>query len=321
MNNSEVALIIIFNHRYDKNLPYLEEMYKDRFSNRYYLVPFYDGEQENVIPVYDRSVFFSGYIAQGANIFIKKEYKHYLFIADDMIIHPGINENTYRDFFEIDEHQSWIPYLRSFQDTNRPWNGTFWGMFYKKKQKWVEVDGELPPVDEAIRRFANQGVEIRDLTRKEIFGPCTFAHKSLQQKAFLVTRILTRLRHPFKNKYRMQYPLCGSYSDICCVSGDCIKKFAHYCGVFSATSLYVEVAVPSALVLASDTKLQSEKTTRHKGRAYWWGAGAFYFSEEDHMDRIEEKYSCLDDIMNNFPDDQLYIHPIKLSKWLKKNKK
>lgn len=318
--NNEVALIVIFNHRYDKNLPYLEEMYKERFSNRYYLMPFYDGDMENVIPVYSNSIFFEGYIAQAANVFVRPEYKHYLFVADDMIIHPGINENTYTDFFEIDENKSWIPRLMALQDINRPWNGTLEGVFYQKKQKWIEVDGEIPDYETALEKFKAQGLSIRPLKRKEIFGDWFAPNSSLSQKIFRTMRILTKIRHPFRNEYKLPYPLCGSYSDICVVSGKSIKKFAHYCGVFAATFLDVEVALPTALVLASDEKISSEEFTKRKGRSYWHPNGAFYFSEEDHIDRIEEKFSSLDDIFRHFPDDQLYIHPIKLSKWLKKVK-
>src|SRR5438309_2566399 len=57
---SKAALIIVFNHRYDKNIPLLETLYEGRFSNIYYLVPFYDGEKENVIPVYENSFRFQG---------------------------------------------------------------------------------------------------------------------------------------------------------------------------------------------------------------------------------------------------------------------
>ena len=318
MNNSDVALIIIFNHRYDKNLPYLEEMYKERFTNRYYLMPFYDGKQENVIPVYDRSIFFSGYIAQGANVFYKKEYKHYIFIADDMIIHPGINENTYQEYFEVDEHQSWIPELMPLQDIYKPWNGTLEAVFYQKKQPWIEVDGELPPYETAIEKFCKQGIEIRALKRWEIFGSLFAKNSPLSRKIFLAARLLSRIRHPFKNTYQLPYPICGSYSDICVVSGESIKKFAHYCGVFSSTLLDVEVALPTALVLASDDIIKSEKTTKRKGLAYWQPWGAFYKSEDQLMSKLDEKYKNLDDMIHNFPDRQLYIHPVKLSKWMKK---
>ena len=50
--SSEVCLLIIYNHRYDDNIEKLERIYKNRFSDIYHIVPFYNGTIENVIPVY-----------------------------------------------------------------------------------------------------------------------------------------------------------------------------------------------------------------------------------------------------------------------------
>lgn len=82
---SKVALIIIYNHRYDKNIEVLENLYKTRFSNIYHLIPFYDGDKENVIAVYENSYRFQGYISQAFRTFYKDMYDHYFFVADDLM--------------------------------------------------------------------------------------------------------------------------------------------------------------------------------------------------------------------------------------------
>lgn len=315
---NDVCLIVLFNHRYDKNLPILEDVYKNRFSNRYYLVPFYDGDLPNVIPVYGRSIFFQGYIAQGANLFIRAEYKHYLFVADDMILHPQINELNYKEFFEVVEGQSYISELRSLQDMGTYWIGTISAMFYFKKQKYVEVANELPSEEAAIKMLAKQGSDIRPLTRKEIFGEFSLSINSLGNKTRLLLRTLTRLRHPLKKTYKLPYPLVGSYSDILLVAAEDMKMFAHYCGVFASTCLFAEVAIPTALGLAAQKKIRVEKEMKRKGRAYWSGGGPFYYSDEYHWDNLDRDYKDLDDMFARFPDSQLFIHPVKLSKWLKK---
>ena len=109
----KVALIIIFNHRYDKNIKTLEQVYKNKFSNIYFLVPFYDGMQPNVIPVYGNSYFFEGYLAQGFRHYFKEEYEHYLFAADDMILNPAITEDTYTSYFGLEAGNSFIPEIFS----------------------------------------------------------------------------------------------------------------------------------------------------------------------------------------------------------------
>lgn len=315
---SDVCLIVIFNHRYDKNLPILEDLYRERFTNRYYLMPFYDGKMDNVIPVYGRSIFFQGYIAQAANLFVKEEFKHYLFVADDMIIHPKINENNYRDFFEVEDGQSYISELRPLQDMGTFWIGTLSALFYFKKQKYVEVSEEIPSERDAKLLLEKQGVKIRSLSRKEIFGKFTLSINSLGNKTRLLLRLLTKIRHPFKNYYLLPYPMVGSYSDILLVSSDSIKQFAHYCGVFASTLLFAEVAIPTALALSSNKRVQVDNNLKRKGRAYWQGEGPFYYSDEYDWNQIEKKYRSLDDMTERFPDDQLFIHPVKLSKWINK---
>lgn len=315
---SDVCLIVLFNHRYDKNLPVLEDMYRERFSNRFYLVPFYDGEMKNVIPVYGRSIFFQGYIAQGASLFMENEFKHYLFVADDMILHPQINEKNYKEFFEVEEGQSYISELRPLQNMGTFWIGTISAIFYFKKQKYVEVANELPTEDKAKELLEEQGAQIRPLTRKEMFGSFSLNINSLGNKARLLLRTMTRLRHPLKKHYKLPYPVVGSYSDILLVSGEDMKMFAHYCGVFAATCLFAEVAIPTALGLAAKRQIRVEKDMQRKGRAYWQGEGPFYYSDEYQWDNLERDYKNLDDLIKRFPDSQLFIHPVKLSKWLKK---
>ena len=41
---SMVSLVIIFNHRFDKNIKILKTLYNGRFDNITFLVPFYDGD-------------------------------------------------------------------------------------------------------------------------------------------------------------------------------------------------------------------------------------------------------------------------------------
>lgn len=320
MNNS-VALIVLFNHRYDKNLPLLEDIYRNRFSNRFYLVPFYDGEQENVIPVYGRSIFFEGYIAQGLNKFYDKKFEHYLVVADDMVLNPAINENNYKEYFEIANGQSFVPRLMPLHEAGMFWLGTLAAFCYRKKQKYVEVTNELPSIGEAQHRFAFQGVNVRPLTRHEIFGPFTFNISSLANKARLAIRLLSRLRHPFKNEYELDYPMVGSYSDIVVVDSQSIKRFAHYCGVLASTGLFAEVAVPTALVLSAEQKIVTEATTKHSGMSFWRPGNVFSQDPESDVATLEQRFKDLDDIMNNFPQNYLYMHPIKLSQWMKKSKR
>jgi len=104
-----VALIIIYNHQYNKNIEILEQIYKGRFSNIYHLVPFYNGEKPNVIAVYENSFYFHGYVAQGFKSYFRKDYAHYFFIADDLILNPIIDETNYTLYLNLNSNSCFLP--------------------------------------------------------------------------------------------------------------------------------------------------------------------------------------------------------------------
>ncbi len=316
----KICLLILFNHRYDKNLLHLDKMYKARFSNIYYLVPFYDGDRKDVIPVYGRSIFFEIYIAQAYNLLKDKGFDYYYIVADDMIINPAINENNILDFFELENGQSWIPHLRRIKDQEMFWLGTLAAYTYRPVQKYVETKGELPSLEEAVKKFAAQGLDApMQLSRRDVFREFTFKTAYMADKARLALRIFTRLRHPFCKSADLVYPMAASYSDTLLVSGETMPGFAHYCGVFGATSLFVEVAIPTALVLASDKKIKTEKDISKAGRSFWKTAdNVFCDSPSYTWEKLEKEYKNLDDMMERFPKNAIYLHPVKLSKWIKK---
>ena len=103
---NKVCLLILFNHRFDRNLPLLDKMYKERFSHIRYIVPFYDGDRDDVISVFSRSIFFESYIAQAYNVLKDEDFDYFYIVADDMIINPKINENNLQNFFGLEEGQS-----------------------------------------------------------------------------------------------------------------------------------------------------------------------------------------------------------------------
>ena len=318
----KICLLVLFNHRYDKNLSVLDEIYRGggRFSHVRYIVPFYDGKRDDVIAVYGRSIFFESYIAQAYNVLKKENFDYYYVVADDMVINPAINEKNILNFFELEEGESWIPHLRTIKEQKYFWIGTLAAYTYRTKQKYVETQSELPSVEEALGKFEKQGLEKPlELTRKDVFREMSLKTTYMADKARLALRLITKLRHPFRKKADLSYPLAASYSDTLLVSGDTMGRFAHYCGVFGATSLFVEVAIPTALVLASEKKIKTEKDISKRGRSYWYSAENVFCEDPSYVwEQLEKEYANLDDMMARFPQDAIYLHPVKLSKWMNK---
>jgi hypothetical protein len=295
------ALIIIYNHRYDQNIDILECIYKNRFHHIYHLVPFYNGGGENVIPVYENSYYFQGYVAQGLKN-IKREYKHYIFIADDLILNPTINENNYASFFKLDEENCFLPRLSNIPQYPQYWihnrNALRFNPF---KTNGVEITNILPSKETASKKLMHFGIQNTSFPLKSVYNI-----KNIFKTIGLF--FFDKFVYGISLKKGLKYPLVRSYSDIFIISNQVVNQFAQYCGVFSATDLFVELAIPTSIVLSSNTII-TEKDLDIQGRALW--------TEEDY--KVLELYkNDLNLLLQNFPNN-IYLHPIKLSKWNTQN--
>jgi len=318
---NKVALIIIYNHQYNKNIEVLEKIYKNRFSDIYHLVPFYKGEKLNVIPVYESSYYFQGYVAQGFTCFFKEEYKHYFFIADDLLLNPTINDNNYSEYFNLNLNTCFIPGFISLDEC------VWWPQLHHAFE-WdinfpgVEAKNQLPKYEVALQAFKKHGLEIKPLNFNQRWYKPTqltvenFGFKMIRKNIhYLIRKTKNKLTN---NQYNLPYPMVGSYSDIFIVSSVAIKRFCHYCGVFAATKLFVEIGLPTSLVL-SGQEIVTEKDLKLNGKALWYDGNHRLngdlkpaFGDYEELDIFNNN---LKDLLINFPENYIYLHPIKLSKW------
>lgn len=298
-----VALIIIYNHRYDQNIEKIERIYKDRFSHIFHLVPFYDGTKQNVIAVYENSYRFQGYIAQGLTAFFSDKFDHYFFIGDDLILNPELNEQNYAEVFRLDSDTAFIPSLVDLHKCDKFWHRVGEAYRYRVRSGGVEVENELPDAEQAHKSFARHNRITGSFPLFQIYRKPNKPANFRERYHYLIW-IYRKIRYKRK-KFMPSYPLIGGYADIFIVPSGVIKKFAHYSGAFAATGLFVELAIPTALVLTAN-KIVTEESLGRKGFAMW--------STED-LQALEPYKNSLSNLFNNFPKELLYFHPVKLSKW------
>jgi len=115
------ALVIIYNHNYPRNIERIEWLYKGRFSKVVHIIPFYNGRKENVIPVYENSHYFSGYVAQAYRRLELVDCDSFLFIADDMILNPCINQSNTQSILNVDQDTSFISAIQQFHKCESFW--------------------------------------------------------------------------------------------------------------------------------------------------------------------------------------------------------
>jgi hypothetical protein len=318
------CLVIIFNHKYDKNIPQLEALYSSKFKNIYFLVPFYKGDNPRVIPVYESSFYFQGYIAQGFRDFYDPRYSHYIFIGDDLIINPVLNEHNFAESLGIKQGESYIselvtfdgrvrtgPYKTVAQPAKSSWGHTIDAVNFYSNRKGSETKGELPSKEVAEAKLKSAGLDVQPLKFSNIFGkPKTPASISgLLSTCRKYWTYYVSWKHlkvaGDSSSIQLSYPLVYGYSDIVVVASDIITEFSHYCGVFASMGLFVEIAIPTALLLCSNRVLTDEDT-KLKGEALWLGDIA----------GLEEKYQLnLQKMLTDFPSEKLFYHPVKLSRW------
>lgn len=304
-----VALVIIYNHRYDNNIPKIEEIYSNKFKNIFHLVPFYDGTKENVIAVYENSFYFEGYVAQ-AKYFLKKQGKfdHFLFIGDDLILNPQINESNYKDYFNIDLNASFLPNYIELSTKEDYWDRLLDAVNYRFSIRGLEIENQKPNYDEAINKFREKNLTEPFVISKLIYK---LPKRNEYSKGILgyikYIREKKRIKELLKiEKIKLEYPLVGSYSDIFIISNNNFDRFTHLCGVFSASKLFVELALPTAMVLSCD-KIITENDLSMKGITFW--------THEENVTFQKQYNLSINDLFSSFPKDALYFHPVKLSKW------
>jgi hypothetical protein len=302
---ASVALVIIYNHQFNANIELLEELYRERFPTIFHLMPFYRGERPNVIPVYESSFYFQGYVAQAARQLASAQVDHLLFVGDDLILNPKIDAGSYQHWLGLDPSSCFVPGFIKLEEVERWWSRCRDAMLFSSRQEGLEVEKQFPNATEARRRFRRHGLEPGALSYVSVTPtprPVRSPRSLRQYVRYHALRVLKA-----RSKYELEYPLVGSYSDIFAVSRAAFAEFAHYCGVFAALRMHVEIAVPTAMVLAADT-IKTEETALLKGAALW---------TEEEMKILTPYGHSLAKLLADFPEGRMYLHPVKLSQWVK----
>lgn len=291
----KVVLIIIYNHNFEKNIERCENLYAERFSCIFHLMPFYTGKKPNVISVYENSYFFQGYVAQGFKNFQGTEYDHYFFIADDMLLNPEINQNNYHSLLNLDNETSFIPFLGSMPANKQYWSHNIDGLKYNPNLKGCEVKKFIPTPITIREKFTKYGITNGKFSFKQVYGkPSLLAlYKWLRDK----------INGTYNTK--LNYPLARSYSDIFIISNKSMNDFVTYCGAFAASELFVELAIPTAMIVACN-RIVTQNDIKFSGRALW---------TPSDFEILKPYNNSISNLIKNFPKTYLFLHPIKLSQW------
>ena len=308
---NKVCLVIIFNHRFDKNLPLLRKIYGERFSEIRFLMPFYDGADADVIPVYESSYQFQGYLIQAYEKLKDIPCSHYLFIADDLIINPNFDE---KNFVEQSTMLDKKFLCMEFSPLNSPnkfrwhWTAGSSKPFYDPATSWRN---SLYTYGEALDKFNNFFGE----NYKEAYDEAFFGNPNVPGGTMIggwndaqgFIRIANYFIATNGNTLHIPYPMAcrGGGADIFCIIKDSLFEFSRLCGIFSAMNMFVEIAIPTATVLTY--KRNDVVFFKSSSELIMWGNDRIAFEN-----KYDKDFSRL---YNEWDGKLFYVHPVKLSGW------
>ena len=311
MKSEKVCLVVIFNHRFDRNLPLLRHIYGKRFSHIRFLVPFYDGADSDVIPVYESSYQFQGYLIQAYEKLKDIPCSHYLFIGDDLIINPDFDEINFVN--RVNMHNKKF-LSTSFTPLNSPnkfrwvWTAGSSQAFYAPSTSWKS---SLPSYDEAMAKFNEFfGAEYKENYDEAFFGNPNEPGNTVlgswnKPEGFL--NVVNYFIMTNRNSLHIPYPMAckGAVADIFCIDKESLFDFSRLCGIFSAMNLFVEIAVPTAAVLTF--KRNDVEFFPDKFGVWLWGK---------NRTALENKYDRdFKRLYSEWSGELFCIHPVKLSGW------
>ena len=349
------ALIFIYNHCHPENIDPLNKIYGKRFPHIYHLVPFYKGKKrDNVIPVYDNSFYFHGFIPQGLRDYYREEYTHYIFLADDYLLNPRINAENFLEWFGLSSQPRGACFISDqLSNIGRRFNNyraMAWAYNYSLHTPGLKVHKELPSFEEALSRFQELGLDTRFFKKPKSHKtsfyydhgfwsfPYDAYHKAIQfvnkptRGKKILGRHWSRYLHPWyifysvKNRfkpYTMSYPLVTvNFADALVIPGNQMKQFAQYCAFFAASNLYTDISITTAMVLLGSPIICGN-------------VSRLSYSEVKELkqdikikhvlpmptliamnDNLPAKYNHhINDLLDDYSPNFLGIHPIKLSKW------
>lgn len=314
MSQRKICLVVIFNHRYDKNVEQLDHLYKDKFSNIFFLMPFYTGDDERVIPVYESSIYFQGFFMQGLNRYYDDDYTHYVFVADDLLLNAHLNEHNIIEELNLPDDAGYMKHLTPLSDESFQWEHTLEALQTiesGRTRHYVKYESELPDYAEAVRILARHNLEWKGIGWRNMRGWRGWERYPAITKAasYILKRQLKQWRDHYVRKQspRQTYPLVMGYSDFFIVPATAIESFCRYCAVFGAMNMFVEAAIPTAMAF-SCAKIVSEQDNFSEWR------GVEIWSQEEIENLLKASDFSLRKLIASYDEHQLYLHPVKLSR-------
>ena len=297
-------------------------MYENRFSHVVQLMPFYTGKDSDIIRVFGNSVHFHGYIAQARRPLLEIPCDRYLFIGDDLILNPAINESTIGSLMKLDADSCYYPCMFDVS------KGEYYRATMEARKFQLPPQGldhsalkGIPSYEESFRILHKKGLMETTRLQAQPFFPL-FVKPWLKcwRKNYQVMRgRLWHLRNSLNYRLKCHhaaYPVVFGYSDIFSIPRVHFDAFCDYLEVFASLQMFVELAIPTAFAL-HDWPMVFERELELEPFSLLFPPDPRLMKEkaEKILSMATTANFRVEELERVFPKNYLYMHPIKLSKW------
>lgn len=183
------------------------------------------------------------------------------------------------------------------------------------------VNKNVPSYEEARRILKSRNLMQHDeLSRVRMFmpkwNPGGGIHANWKVLKGRIWHLLNHWKHKIK-KYPYSYPVVFGYSDILCIPKGKFDDFCRILEVFFAWNMFVELAIPTALQLLPETRLATLEDTQYKSGNVWFPQDPDHFESMSGVidGLVSSSAGDIGKLLDSFPEDYLYLHPVKLSKF------
>lgn len=304
MSSFRPLLIIEHNYNYPEPFEKLEILLKDRFPERVHLIPFYNGKEPHVFPVYEHSTYFERYFPQVIDKIYDSKYTHYVIIADDLMLNPALDAGNLNDYLKLDEESSFLPDPWGMvHELSFKWTNSFSAinsfylhdLFFHHAPDWKKV---FPPAEEAWKVFEKMGYK-RGRIRLNWEKPNAAFPTCFSAIRYYIKQLIKRRRTP-------PYPLLTGYAEFFVIEAKAFPQFAKWCETAGQMRLWVEPALHTLLPLCS-RKVVYEKDRGLHGITLW--------TPEENEALFKKHNGSVKSVASEFKPNTLYLHPVKLTKW------
>lgn len=302
-----VTLCVVFNHPYPDNIPFIKQMYADKFDNIIFVQPFVRSDRDDVVVSHRGSFNFQGLIFDAIPRLMEIETDYVVFAQDDCLINPRLTKDNIIEELGVEKDR---PFFGSFLPISGPIDGwhwmlpTVWRSFYSWSslvctgvENFIKY---LPDAYDAKSRIErNHGVRFSPVTpplnSNLRYGAVSDASSDTLISDALVKGLFATAP---ADGIELNYPWLFGMSDFLVMSIDSLERIRQFLGVTAAASIFAEVAIPTALAIHHET-ISSPSNNKWQ-LEYTWGT--------------ERAATTRDAITAAFDADVAVIHPVKLSK-------